>query len=172
VTVQPVPLASLPAEVDRVWFEADRLLKFINESAVALDQDDTLPSSQYLDITEAVHDCPCVAVTIGNLSLGLPGAPASGIGELAIHTMDPAWTVILTADIVRCAAQPSGGGTVSPKSKLTDQVKQASRDAAVLVRATNQRRGDFWGYLLGGVQFLPPQGTSYSTRLNVQVALH
>jgi len=169
MTVQPVPLVDLPAEKDRVYFEADRLLTLINEAADELEVD--LPESQGLDFAETVHTCPSVIVALAPLNTGIPEAATQGIGQFDGHS-GPAWTINLFADIVRCAAKPNASTGVVPRDVLTAQVQQASEDAAVLMLAVNKRLGDRWGHVVATVQFLAPQGDNYATRLAAAVAVH
>jgi hypothetical protein len=166
MTVQPV--AVLPDEKDRVFFEADRLLTFINEAADDLDVE--LPESQYLDMVETVHACPSVVVALAPMNTGIPEALPLGIGQYDDHSL-PAWTVNLYADIIRCAAKPGSNGVV-PRAILTAQVQQASEDSAVLRGAVAKRIGDRWGHIVASIQFLAPQGDNYATRLLASIALH
>ena len=168
MTVQPVPLVDLPAEKDRVYFEADRLLTLINEAADELEVD--LPESQGLDFVETVHTCPSVIVALAPLTTGIPDALPLGIGQLDGHS-GPAWTINLYADIVRCAAKPGTNGIV-PRATLTAQVQQASEDSAVLRRAADLRLNDRWGHITATIQFLEPRGDNYATRLVAAIAMH
>jgi hypothetical protein len=170
VTVHPVPLAQLPAEKDRVYFEADRLLTLINEAGVVLNVD--LPESQGLDFVETVHTCPSVIVALApNMNTGIPEAPTQGIGQYDGHS-EPAWTISLYADIVRCAAKPNPTTGIVPRGQLTAQVQQASEDSAVLREAVNRRIKDRWGHVTATIQFLAPQGDNYATRLIASIAMH
>lgn len=165
--VQPDP--TNPTEIERIWFEVDRLMQFIVEAS-----DDfgvSLPTDHYFDLGEPVHDCPAVAIGIATTSTGIPEAASAGIGEFAPHGLPPMWTLTLVAEIIRCAAKPTSSGTV-PRAKLIAQVKQASADTAVLMRAANRRTQDLLGQLTGNIEYLEPQGTSYATRLNISIPVH
>lgn len=168
MTVQPV--GTLPDEVDRVWFEVDRLMAFIVE--VAEDLGVALPADRYFDLGEPVHACPAVVVAVATTNTGLPEAPPPGLGEFAMHQQQPAWTLILVADIIRCAAVPKQGRGTVPYDQLIAQVKQASADTAVLIGAANKRTQDRWGQLTGAITYLEPQGNAYATRLALNIAVH
>lgn len=165
--VQPDPVN--PDEIDRIWFEANRLMEFVVQAAADLSV--SLPSDHYFDLGEPVHSCPALAIGLATTTTGIPNAPPGGIGEFAVHGLPPMWTLTLVAEIIRCAAKPNSTGVV-PRSKSIAQVKQASADTAVLMRAANLRVQDLMGQLSGNIEYLEPQGNAYATRLNLSLPVH
>lgn len=117
---------------------AGLILKGIVDAAFELSV--TLPTTQYVTSGTAVHDCEQVVVTAASLRPGAPSAGNISSGLPGAATTAPwcenAWSLVLSAEIVRdCAPTPSRSGVV-PKPKYTKTLHDfTSPDAAVLMRA-------------------------------------
>jgi hypothetical protein len=129
------PLDLAPEE-SRIKALAERILAELELEA--LDLSVTLPAKRYVTVGQAVHDCEQVAVVAIRLMTGRVDT-ATGMGLPGAQDCQPAWSVVFSLELVRCAptlASSRDGVVAGPL--LSAAMDMPSGDSAV-IRGAVQR---------------------------------
>lgn len=123
----------------RVYSMANRVLTFITDAALEASVD--LPGKQFVTSGQAPEDIESVSVAVISLTTGLPSANIPTISPA--EDCSPTWSAVLELVINRCSPKGTGHLAQISAEKYTDQLRETSIDAGVLMVAIDKLRGDY-----------------------------
>lgn len=162
-----------PGSTNDVMTVAETVLASIEQAAFDLGV--TLPSERYITPGKAVHDCEQVAIVGASLRTGLPasgnipaGLPGSAGGG---QWCAPAWSAVLSVEIVRaCAPVPNTRGVIK-KSQITAASAIVFQDADVLRQMAANLATQTWANFDITIALPPMDGGMAVTIANLVVPL-